>query len=159
MRELHQMCVRANIPRRNTTLSELGWRRHSERTLLVPLRGQLHGDVQEYLLRLDFVASDDWPPRAIFVNPDTLGYEINVDRHHLPKLTSGEVHVHPDYQSGDGRVLQLICCSAVFEYYDVSHGGEEFILWRSTDTFLSTLNAIERAFQTHYAGRFEPHGG
>lgn len=141
------------------TLHELGWRQPSDRTLLIPMSGNSNGATDTYLLRLDFVSGGDWPPRAKFVNPETLAYVINTDQHHLPKISSDQVNVHPAYQSPDGRTLQLICCSAVFEYYDVSHGGEDNILWRGTDTFLNTLNAIERAFKTHYTGRFERHAG
>ncbi|MDW9819529.1 hypothetical protein GOB25_31785 [Sinorhizobium meliloti] len=105
------------------TMEELGWQQPSDRTLLVPMRGELRSVAEDYLLRLDFLTGTEWPPRVIFVNPATLHYKINVDQHHLPILASREVHVQPAYQSGDGRVLQLICCSAVFQYYDVGHGG------------------------------------
>ncbi|WP_130724199.1 hypothetical protein [Rhizobium ruizarguesonis] len=140
-------------------IDELGWQRLSDRTLLVPMYG-VHGETKErYLLRLDFLTGNDWPPSAKFVNPETLDYEMGTDQHHLPVLTSPEVHMHPAYTAGDGRVLQLICCSAVFQYYDVVHGGEESILWRDNDTFVRTISAIERAFTTHYGGRFEKHAG
>jgi len=141
------------------TMEELGWRLHSDRTLLVPMRGPYGGNDEEYLLRLDFLTGAEWPPSARFVNPETLDYQLNIDQHHLPKLTSQEVHMHPVYTSADGRSLQLICCSAVFQYYDVVHGGNDSILWRDTDTFLRTISAIERALATHHAGRFERHAG
>lgn len=139
------------------TLEELGWSLLSDRTLLVPMQGHHQGSVEDYLLRLDFIAGNDWPPSAKFVNPDTLDYVVDADQHHLPILTSPEVHVHSAYNPGDGRILQLICCSAVYQYYDVAHGGDDSILWRSTDTFLRTLNAIERACGSHYSGRFARH--
>lgn len=141
------------------TVEELGWRLHNDRTLLVPMSGTYQGDTEEYLLRLEFLTGVDWPPSARFVNPETLDYRLNFDRHHLPKLTSGEVQTHPAYEASDSRTLQLICCSAVFQYYDVVHGGNDAILWRDTDTFLRTITAIERALVTHYEGRFERHAG
>ena len=141
------------------TLAELGWRQPSDRTLLVPMYGIHEGVSEDYLLRLDFLTGKDWPPSAKFVNPVTLDYQIGADQHHLPMITSPELHVHSAYQSNDGRTIQLICCSAVFQYYDVVHGGDDSILWRSSDTFLTTLSAVERAFATHYSGRFPRHGG
>lgn len=141
------------------TMEELGWRRLSDRSLLVTLKGFHSGQHDDYLLRLDFLTGAAWPPSARFVNPDTLDYTLHADQHHLPILASPEVHMHPEYASGDGRTLQLICCSAVYQYYDVSHGGDDSILWRDTDTFLTTVGAIERAFATHYTGRFQRHAG
>ena len=143
----------------NQTMEQLGWRQPSARTLLVPMRAQHNGLTDEYLLRLDFLAGPEWPPSARFVDPESLDYRPLVDQHHMPQLTTPEVHTHAAYQTGDGRTLQLICCSAVFEYYDVSHGGDDSILWQDTDTFLSTLRAIERAFQISYQGRFPVHVG
>jgi hypothetical protein len=141
------------------TMEELGWRRLSDRSLLVTLRGVYSGIQDDYLLRLDFLTGADWPPSARFVNPETFDYALHSDQHHLPMLASPEVHMHAEYASGDGRTLQLICCSAVYQYYDVSHGGDDSILWRDTDTFLTTVRAIERAFTTHYTGRFQRHAG
>ncbi|WP_434732989.1 hypothetical protein NL154_16435 [Rhizobium sp. YTUHZ044] len=140
------------------SMEELGWNQLSDRTLLVPMRGTHEGVVEEYLLRLDFIAGADWPPSARFVNPATHDYAGQSDQHYLPQLTSPEVHVHPAYPGPDG-VIQLVCCSAVFEYYDVNHGGEDAILWRTGDTFRNTLSAIGRAFRTNYQGRFERYAG
>ena len=155
--------VKEHLPQvlafKGNTMEGLGWCLHSDRTLLVPMRGSYQGAEDEYLLRLDFLSGCEWPPSARFVNPDTLDYEVNADQHHLPVLASPELHVHPAYQSNDGRTLQLICCSAVFQYYDVVHGGDDAILWRKTDTFLHTLTAIERAFVSHYTGRFARYVG
>ncbi|MER8842844.1 hypothetical protein NKH86_29915 [Mesorhizobium sp. M0913] len=144
---------------RGQTIEELGWSRPSDRTLLVPMRGTFGGNTEEYLLRLDFLAGSDWPPSARFVNPATLDYAGLAEQHHLPQLTSPEVHVHPAYQNPSGQKIQLVCCSAVFEYYDVNHGGEDTTLWRTGDTFNHTLAAIERAFRNHYSGRFDRHAG
>lgn len=141
------------------SLSDLGWRRLSDRALLIPMVGTHDGVREEYLLRLDFLTGKEWPPSAKFVNPETLDFQLEADQHHLPTIASPEVHVHSAYRSADGRTLQLICCSAVFQYYDVVHGGDDAILWRSSDSFINTVSAIERGFATHYSGRFARHEG
>lgn len=133
----------------------LGWRVVGNRTLLVPISG-MHADAREdYLLRLDFVTGRDWPPRAQFVNPETFTYVVGKDTGHLPQLTHPEVQVHPAYRSQAMSLpIQLICCSATFEYYDVLHGGDDKILWQARDTFLVTLAAIGRGMASeHYKGR------
>lgn len=136
----------------------LGWKRLGSRTLLIPLSGVLDGVKESYLLRLDFLTSRDWPPSAKFVDPETFEYRGVADQHHLPRLESPEAHVHPEYRrTGADAPIQLICCSATYEYYDVLHGGEEAKIWRAGDTFLVTLNAVQRAMQTHYRGRFPKH--
>lgn len=134
---------------------ELGWTRHGTRSLLVPFTGLHSGVTDAYLLRLDFLTGRDWPPSARFVDPATQEYIVGGDQHHLPNLQSPEVYMHPAYQSPTSGMIQLICCSAVFEYYDVLHGGDDAILWRNTDTFLVTLAAIGRAMASpHYVGRY-----
>jgi hypothetical protein len=137
------------------TPEAVGWRVIGTRTLLVPISGIHAGVREDYLLRLDFVAGREWPPRAQFVNPETLAYVVGEDSGYLPKLDHPEVHVHPAYQPSTGTgPIQLICCSATFEYYDVLHGGEDAILWQDDDTFLVTLAAIGRAIASaHYTGR------
>jgi hypothetical protein len=132
---------------------ELGWRKPDARSLLVPIRGTHGGQREEYLLRLQFLTGRDWPPSAQFVNPDTLNYTSPDDYHHLPILNSPEVQVHTTYSAPHGGTVQLICCSATFEYYDVLHGGEDRHLWRSSDNFNLTISAIQRAMGSHYQGR------
>jgi hypothetical protein len=135
--------------------ADLGWVRHGARSLLVPFTGDHVGVTDKYTLRLDFLTGRDWPPSARFVDPETHDYTVGSGQHHLPNLQSPEVHIHPAYQSPAGGTIQLICCSAVFEYYDVLHGGDDAILWRTTDTFLVTLAAIGRAMASlHYVGRY-----
>lgn len=136
--------------------ADLGWRVHGPRSLLVPIIGTHADTVDQYLLRLEFLTGREWPPSAQFVNPDTLKYIVGQDTGHLPQLGHPEVHVHPAYVSPTtSTAIQLICCSATFEYYDVKHGGEETTLWQSSDNFLVTLAAIRRAVGTpHYQGRY-----
>ena len=145
---------------RAACLEDLGWRREGLRKLLVPFTGRQGEQTETFLLRLDFRAARDWPPSAQFVNPHTLTYNGPADQHHLPQLRSPEVHVHPQYPTPVlPQPIQLICCSATYEYYDVLHGGDAAVLWRNTDNFLITLNAIGRAMAQHYHGRFPAHVG
>jgi hypothetical protein len=141
-------------------LEDLGWRREGLRKLIIPFSGGQGKETDTYLLRLDFRAGRDWPPSAQFVNPQTLTYNGLADQHHLPQLRSPEVHVHPQYQAPVLlQPIQLICCSATYEYYDVLHAGDAALLWQNTDNFLITLSAIGRAMAQHYHGRFAAHVG
>ena len=142
------------------TPEALGWRIFGTRSLLVTFTGTHEAVQDRYTLRLDFLTGRGWPPSARFVNPETLDYTVGRDRAYLPNLQSQEVYVHAAYQSSTGGgPIQLICCSAVFEYYDVLHGGEDEILWRETDTFLVTLAALGRAMSSpQYVGRHPADG-
>ena len=141
------------------SIEQLGWQKTGDRTLYVPITGTLSDMTEKYLLRLMFLTGRDWPPSAQFVNPETLEYKIPDDMHHLPKLESPEVHVHHKYGSQHGREIQLICCSATYEYYDVLHGGEVRHLWTPKDDFYLTVSAIQRAMGSHYKGRQATHDG
>lgn len=134
---------------------DLGWKVLGKRTLFIPFEAT---DGEKYLLRLVFNAGREWPPSAQFVNPDTGIYELGSDKRHLPDLRSPEAHVHPEYDSPGCGKIQLICCSATYEYYDVLHGGDDVILWRKTDTFEVLLGALGRAFAQHYHGRHQTNG-
>ena len=134
----------------------LGWRKPDSRTLLVPIHGVFDERRDDYLLRLRFIAGRDWPPSAQFVNPETLEYHIPDDLHHLPILDCPQCHVHTKYSVPNGHI-QLICCSATFEYYEILHGGEDSHRWQSTDNFYVTISAIQRAMGSHYKGRQAPH--
>lgn len=140
-----------------TSLEELGWRRPNRLALLVPMRGTLAGTTDTYLLRLGFQAYRRGPPSAQFVNPGTLSYTYPQDQHHVPRLTSPECHTHIAYPKG-ASTIQLICCSATLEFYEVQHSVEPHHLWRETHTFLTTIVAIRRAFAAYYQGRFPAHG-
>lgn len=136
-----------------------GWRRLGSRGLLIPLTGRLQDQEEDaYLLKLEFMAGREWPPSAQFVNPETNAFAGLADQHHLPRIESPEVRVHAQYGSPHHtQPIQLICCSATLEYYDVLHGGNDAYLWRPTDTFLITLDAIRRALTAHYSGRWPRH--
>jgi hypothetical protein len=138
------------------TPERLGWKQVDARTLLVSISGTHASMCDDYLLRLQFMSGREWPPSAQFINPETLDYQNPKDTHHLPVLEGTEVHVHPSY-SGPNGPIQLICCSATFEYYEVLHGGEDRILWTASDDFLVTVNAIRRAMGIAYKGRQAQH--
>jgi len=142
------------------TLEDAGWELTPDKlSLLVPVDGRVGERTDHYLLKLGFHAYRTWPPSAQFVNPATKGYRYPDDVEHLPVLGSPEVHVHPNYQSSGGT-LQLICCSATLEFYQVLHGVEEKHVWdENRFTFLTTIAAIKAAMQSsHYTGRQPKHG-
>jgi hypothetical protein len=140
-----------------SSLAELGWTRANRLSLLVPMTGIRAGVTDKYLLRLSFQAYRKWPPSAQFVNPDTHDYVYPKDQHHVPVLTSPECQTHAAYSKGAGTV-QLVCCSATLEFYEVLHGVHQDHLWRETHTFFTTIVAIRKAFASHYQGRFPEHG-
>ena len=137
-----------------TSLEELGWVRPDKLTLLIPMRGERGGNSDNYLLRLGFKAYRRFPPSAQFVNPQTSAYDPAHDQKYVPRLASQECHTHTAYPKPGGGTVQLICCSAVLEFYEVAHDVKSEHLWRDTNTFLTTVTAIRRAFTSSYAGRF-----
>lgn len=140
-----------------SSLEELGWSRPTKLTLFVPMRGILAGKTDEYLLSLGFQAYRKWPPSARFVNPETRTYSYPQDQHYVPRLTSPECQTHIAYPRSPGTI-QLVCCSATLEFYEVLHSVESHHLWRETDTFFTTITAIRKAFTSSYQGRFPAHG-
>jgi hypothetical protein len=140
------------------SMQGIGWARPDELTLLVPMVASHGGAADSYLLRLQFQAYRDWPPSAQFVNPETTQYVWPQDQHHVPQLVSNECRTHANYPTSSGKGIQLICCSATKEFYDVRHSVESAHLWCNTYNFLTTLQAIRRAMGTSYIGRFPRHG-
>lgn len=136
------------------SIEQLGWSRPNRLTLLVPMWGTHSGNRDEYLLRLGFQAYRRWPPSAQFVNPGTLAYRHPDDEKCMPRLTSDECHTHTSYAKPGGGTVQLICCSAVLEFYEVLHDVKAEHVWRETDTFFTTIMAIRKAFGSAYGGRF-----
>jgi hypothetical protein len=142
-----------------SSLEELGWSRPNKLSLLLPMSGTFQDKKDEYLLRLGFQAYRKWPPSAQFVNPTTSAYVYPQDQHFVPMLTSPECHTHVAYQRNpQSSKIQLICCSATLEFYEVLHGVEPHHLWRETDTFFTTITAIQKAFTSFYQGRFPSDG-
>jgi hypothetical protein len=136
------------------SLEQLGWSRPDKLTLLVPMHGKHNGTRDDFLLRLGFKAYRRFPPSAQFVNPATLAYNPPGDHPFVPRLTSTECHTHTAYPNQRGGTVQLICCSAVLEFYEVAHDVKQEHLWRDTNTFYSTITAIRKAFGSSYGGRF-----
>jgi hypothetical protein len=141
------------------SLEELGWSRPNRLSLLVPLVGTHQGNEDRYLLRLGFQAYRKWPPSAQFVNPESASFVYPQDQRFVPKLTSSECHTHPAYRQGpQATPIQLVCCSATLEFYEVLHQVKPEHLWRETDTFLTTIMAIRKAMTSFYGGRFSADG-
>ncbi|MGY4608621.1 hypothetical protein ACVW16_007033 [Bradyrhizobium sp. USDA 4474] len=135
------------------SLEQLGWSRFDKLTLLVPMWGKSGTTRDDYLLRLGFQAYRRWPPSALFVNPSTLAYQYPNDQRCVPRLTSEECHTHTAYEKPGGGRMQLVCCSAVLEFYEVLHDVKDDHAWRPTDTFYKTIMAIQKAFGSNYSGR------
>lgn len=138
-----------------SSLEELEWSRPNKLSLLVPMIGTCQGNEDRYILRLGFQAYRKWPPSAQFVNPETKGYVYPDDQRFVPKLTSPECYAHVAYrQTPQASAVQLICCSATLEFYEVLHQVKPEHLWKETDTFLTTIMAIRKALTSYYGGRF-----
>lgn len=139
-------------------IEELGWSRPNRLTLLVPMSCSLGDQRDDYLLRLGFEAYRKWPPSAQFINPATLSYDHPKDQCFVPRLTSPECHTHAEYGRPGGGTMQLICCSATLEFYQVLHDVKPEHLWDEENTFLLTVMAIRKALGSFYGGRFAPLG-
>lgn len=135
------------------SLEELGWERVDDTTLAIPMTAGADG-AERFLLRLSFLTGRAWPPSAQFVNPETLEYDLRTDQEHLPRLQSSHVQTHSTFDNPDGKKVQLICCSATLEFYDVLHDVQPQHVWKDSDTFLVTITAIQQAMRHSYHGRF-----
>jgi hypothetical protein len=139
------------------TIEALNWTRPNKLSLLIPMSGAFGGKVDDFTLRLGFQAYRAWPPSALFVNPITSTFVHPQDQKHVPKLTSQECQTHVAYSPQTGN-FQVICCSATLEFYEVLHSVEPQHLWLETNTFLTTIMAIRKAFASSYQGRFPTNG-
>ena len=141
------------------TIGDVGWSQPDKLTLLVPVSGIHQGRTESFLLRLGFQAYRSWPPSAQFVNPETRAFVYPADQHHVPILANSECNVHLAYpRPGGNGTTQLLCCSATLEFYEVLHSVEQHHLWRDTDTFLTTINAVRKAMAASFQGRYPIHG-
>jgi hypothetical protein len=141
------------------SIEALGWSRPNKLCLLIPMTGTFSDKVDEYVLRLAFQSYRAWPPSAQFVNPQTGTYVYPQDQQFVPKLTSPECQTHVVYEHPPGTgTIQLICCSATLEFYEVLHGVQPNHLWRETDSFFTTIMAIRKALTSSYQGRFPASG-
>jgi hypothetical protein len=161
------------------TLETAGWERPDPLTLYVPMRGFTTtttavsygfdpaadpadadgafagapaGD--DYLLRLYFSHYPAWPPSARFVNPATRRFAAG-DTRWLPMINgANELHVHANYGGTSG---QVICCSAILEFYLVNHQVADQHRWQPGSSFAATLNALSRYLRPPaYTGRQAP---
>lgn len=135
------------------TMEAAGWRRLDGMTLLVPFQGrQASGTLDDYLLRLGFAYYPDWPPSALFVNPQTSSYDLAKDKCWLPQIDGcNEIAIHADFnQQG-----QLVCCSLTLEFYAVRHGVQREHVWNPQEhNFSATINQIDWALKSQfYKGR------
>jgi hypothetical protein len=155
-----QAALDADLPLalRGRAFEETGWSRPDPLTLLIPLVAvREDGTHDDYLLKLNFLYYDDWPPSAQFVNRETHTYRFADDVRWLPKIEgTNEIAVHPQYDlpAGAGKT-QLICASVTLEFYQVLHSVEARLVWDpKVQTFAATLAAIERVLRKpFYKGR------
>lgn len=143
---------------KGSSIEDLGWTRLDPLTLLVPTVGERSdGSLDEFLLRLGFGYYPRWPPSAQFVNPSTNSYAVGQDEYWLPRVAANWFKTHANYKH-NGRQLQLICCSATLEFYQVEHGVKDHHRWDPLrQNFAATINAVERALKPpHYQGRWKP---
>lgn len=128
-------------------LEYLGWQRPTPLSLLIPVEGIRDGCTSDpYLLRLGFTCYPDWPPSTQFVNPSTLAYEYPRDVKYLPRIEgTNEISVHAQFGA---LPIQVVCCSATLEFYEVGHGVEDRHLWDpAVHNFAATLNAVRRGLR------------
>lgn len=135
------------------SLTELGWDRPDDLTLLVPLFAILpSGERDLYLLKLVFDYYPAHPPRAKFINPLTRDYQVGLDIMWVPRGEGmSDLGFHANYNNGG----QLICSSMTAEFYEVQHHVEPGHVWvPGKHNFLSTIAAIRRGLvPAHYRGR------
>lgn len=136
------------------SLDELGWSMGGPLALFLPVQAVRAEKSDDYLLRLGFQAYRTWPPSAQFVNPATKVFDPAQDARFLPRLISDECRTHLTYGRPSGGSIQLICCSATLEFYQVAHGVEPRHVWNGKVTFLSTITAIRHAMANFYGGNW-----
>lgn len=138
---------------RDASLSDRGWVKQDELTLLVPMIAEsMDGRADLYLLRLVFDHYPKGPPSAQFVNPLTLSYSYPQDACWVPRSEgANHIHFHTNY-NGFG---QLICSSTTLEFYKVNHDVAAENVWNAERmNFLSTLAAIRSGLApAFYRGR------
>jgi hypothetical protein len=137
------------------TLEEVGWERPDPLTLLLPMVGVREDGTEDcYLLRLHFAYYPEWPPSALFVNPETRSYQYPQDEKYLPEIVGNEIKMHANYNNKQ----QLICCSTTLEFYLVRHGVKPEHVWdKSHQNFWATISAIKRGLKFPiYRGPMKP---
>jgi hypothetical protein len=131
---------------RGRTLEEVGWLRPDPLTLLIPLAGTRANGIEDpYVLRLRFGYYPEWPPSALFVNPDTREYAYPGDLTWLPSISgTPEIQIHANHNP----IGQLICASVTLEFYLIRHGVQPEHVWDpARHNFAVTLNAVTRGLR------------
>lgn len=139
---------------RSRGLEELGWQQPNDLTLLIPMTAQgANAANDEYLLRLHFDCYPEWPPSALFVNPETFNYEHRPeDVVWLPRIEGNQqIAVHQNYSQRS----QLICCSTTLEFYLMNHSVKAEHVWDANrQNFNATISAIRHGLcPLFYKGR------
>mgnify|MGYP001548440972 CR=1 FL=1 len=142
---------------KDSTLTDKGWSKPDDLTLLVPMlvENAAQRQVDLYLLRLFFDHYPKGPPSAQFINPLTMTYVYPDDVRWVPKCEGApDIAFHPNYNSAG----QLICSSTTLEFYKVNHSVNAEHVWDPQRmSFLSTLAAIRRGLTpAYYKGRGTP---
>ncbi len=127
-------------------------------TIIVSLEARPIDDAAEtFTLRLACDFYPTHPPDARFVNPATLGYDVETDRHHLANLQAPYCHVHPKYEYQDDYKYapQLVCSSMTLGYYFSRHSPTPEQAWDpQRDSIGRTIHTVYRALHSqHYHGR------
>jgi hypothetical protein len=143
------------------TIAEYGWKvgMVDDLTVSAVLRARTFNDIEElFTLRLTCTFYPTHPPDAQFVNPETLVYDQDKDRVHLPQLGAPFCHVHPvySYQHAYPYAPQLVCSSVTLGYYFSNHTPTDDQVWEpGRHSIGSTIRTIHRALHSHdYAGRY-----
>ena len=142
--------LEADLPKvlRGRGLEEAGWFRFDPLTLLIPLFGRkADGAGDFYLLRMNFSYYPEWPPSCQFVNPTNGYYDVTKDSKWVPHIEdpNNEIAIHERFNNTE---LQLICCSATLEFYQVLHSVQPQHVWdRNQQNFAASLAAIRRALR------------
>ena len=109
---------------------------------------------------------DAYPPAMPLFSFEGRSPQVHPDAFVAPTATLvGDVDVEAGASNWYGVVLRadfgriVVRAGANVQDNSVLHGGEERHLWKTTDTFLVTISAIERAMGTGYQGRQPRHAG
>lgn len=113
--------------------------------------------LDDYHLKLDMSYYKIWPPGAMFVNPNTKGFDKARDMKWFPKLAAAPpgtgIGLHPEHDLQDGTKRQLICNSMVLEYYLSNHNPSEQEKWDpNRHDFGTTLSTVQLILRKPYYG-------
>lgn len=118
--------------------------------------------LDDYHLDMDMSYYRDWPPGVTFVNPKTRAFDPAVDMRWFPAEPAArppgiDIGYHTSYDfSGTSR--QMVCNSAVLEYYMSNHAPKEDERWDpARHTLYTTLSLLQTMLtRPYYGGRRAP---